>query len=170
MSAEKRRALAGRIMKLLSIVAAMLMYPVLSKDEVHHLRGEQEQANQDAIGVPEKELADTKGRGDAPQADEVGVPTEEVKPNPEDSEEPEEPGPLEGKWDEFDEADEEPLGEFMPRSFVAYRPYRPYRPYHPYHPYHPYPRGGGCRRWVTCYHGYYRGIRCSGGRYCTLWR
>ena len=79
MSAEKRRALAGRIMKLLSIVAAMLMYPVLSKDEVHHLRGEQEQANQDAIGVPEKELADTKGRGDAPQADEVGVPTEEVK-------------------------------------------------------------------------------------------
>ena len=157
-------------MKLLSIVIAMaLSCPVLGKDEVHHLRGEPQvdgkaEAEANVIGVPEKEPA--RVSKPAVPAEGVGVPTKETSP--------------ENDWADGDEEDE--LDEFMPddfdgdetaRSFVAYRPYRPYGPYRPYRPYRPYPyyrRGGGCRRWVTCYNGFYRGIRCSGGRYCTLWR
>lgn len=29
---------------------------------------------------------------------------------------------------------------------------------------------GGCRRWATCLNGRWGDIRCTGGRYCTLWR
>ena len=27
-----------------------------------------------------------------------------------------------------------------------------------------------CKRWVTCTNGFFGGIRCSGGRHCTLWQ
>lgn len=29
---------------------------------------------------------------------------------------------------------------------------------------------GGCRRWASCRNGSWGNIRCTGGRYCTLWR
>lgn len=27
-----------------------------------------------------------------------------------------------------------------------------------------------CKRWVTCTNGFFGGIRCSGGKHCTLWQ
>ena len=29
--------------------------------------------------------------------------------------------------------------------------------------------GRKCERWVTCRNGWYGGVRCSSGRYCTMW-
>ena len=26
-----------------------------------------------------------------------------------------------------------------------------------------------CKRWVTCTNGFFGGVRCSGGRHCSLW-
>ncbi|CAK9097464.1 unnamed protein product [Durusdinium trenchii] len=105
----------------------------------------------EVVKEPEKKVTEESGQPEEPK-EEVGVVFEE----------------LESEDGEDSENSEK----------SAHRPGRPGRGWGRRRPWHGgvhrrrpwHGGGGGCRRWVNCYNGWYGGVQCSGGRYCTLWR
>ena len=139
-------------MKLLNIVIvlALACVPVQSTDEVKNLRGEKvapkTEESASAVGVPAKEsdLHKSTEVSEGP-SDAVGVPEKELDATVQqgDSGDSTEDGALA----ELDAGEEAQATEGEEDLIVR-----------------------TCRRWVTCHYGWYGGIRCSSGRYCTLWR
>ena len=141
-------------MKLLNIVIvlALACVPVQSTDAVKNLRGEKVAPKTDESGsadvsVPAKESDLNKGTQSEGPSDAVGVPEKEL-----DATVPADSGDSGDSIDgavlaELDAGAEAEATEGEEDLLVR-----------------------TCRRWVTCHDGWYGGIRCSGGRYCTLWR
>ena len=143
-------------MKLLNIVIvlALACVPVQSTDAVKNLRGEKvekvapktDESGSADVGVPAKESDPNTGtESEGPSA--VGVPEKEL-----DATVPADSGDSGDSTDgavlaELDAGTEAEATEGEEDLLVR-----------------------TCRRWVTCHDGWYGGIRCSGGRYCTLWR
>ena len=167
-------------MKLLNVLFLLTLacVPVQSNDPVKNLRGESA-----GVGVPEKEsdLNKDKEVSEGPtDADAVGVPEKELDATAQKGESVAS-GDSEGSKDEIDEvgvvleeldgeapeAEAEEAEAENDKERSAHRPGRR-RPWHG--PGRRRPAGGGCRRWVTCRNGWWGGVRCSGGRHCTLWR
>ena len=150
---------------MLAVGLALLVH----SEEVQHLRGESKEKRPEASGVKEetngKEVTEEVGavssedqvpqaslekpEGEDEDGEEVGVVFEEL-----DSKEGSEDASTEEEEDESKEKSGWP------------RRRRPWSP----GPGRRRPGGGGCRTWVTCTNGWYRGVRCSGTRYCTRWR
>ena len=134
-------------MKLLNIVIvlALACVPVQSTDEVKNLRGEVAPTDESgSADVPAKESDLDKGTESEGPSDAVGVPEKELDATVEQGDSGDSGDSTDGAVAEPDaEAEAEGEEDLMVRT---------------------------CRRWVTCHDGWYGGIRCSGGRYCTLWR
>ena len=151
------------IMRLSSLVAVGLALLVHS-EEVQHLRGESKKLPE--AGVKEetngKEVTEEVGA----VSNEDQVPQDLEKEG--EDEDPEEVGVVFEELDSkegSEEASEEDEDESKEKSGWPRRR-RPWSP----GPGRRRPGGGGCRTWVSCTNGWYRGVRCSGGRYCTRWR
>ena len=162
-------------MKLLNILVLLTLacVPVQSNDPVKNLRGESA-----GVGVPEKEsdLNKDKEVSEKPtDTDAVGVPEKELDATAQKGESVAS-GDSEGSKDEIDEVGVvlEELDAEAPEAEEAEaendKERSAWRPGRPGGPGRRRPVGGGCRRWVTCRNGWWGGVRCSGGRRCTLWR
>lgn len=147
-------------MKLFSLVLVAFVACTVSTDEVQNLRGEKEAAQNEesAVGVAVKEPADTQEAEEpANDANAIGVPEEELKSQSLESPE----APASNDVDEGVELTLEELDASKAEDKSAWPGGPVRRRRRP---------GVGCRQWVTCVNGWWGGFRCSGNRYCRLWR